>query len=161
MATFELVILWLHLLSAIFLVGGSLFFWAVVMPIFSKGTEDEASRTLLVGRLAKRYGRLINWTLLILITTGVYNLTWYLGGISIIDPASRFLLTKVILVVLLVFFIYYNNLVYGRKIVRCAKEGKIDELQRLRKKGRAFSMLNIGLMLLITLISVFLRAPIR
>ena len=161
MATFELVILWLHLISTIFLVGGSLFFWAVVMPIFSKGTEDEASRTLLVGRLAKRYGRIINWTLLILISTGVYNLFWYLGGISIFDPTSRILLTKVVLVAILVFFIYYNNIIYGRKIVRCAKGGKIDELQSLRKKGKAFSMLNIGLMLLITIISVFLRAPIR
>ena len=161
MATFELVILWLHLISTIFLVGGSLFFWVVVMPIFSKVTEDDASRTLLVGRLARRYGRIINWTLLILISTGVYNLFWYLGGISIFDPTSRILLTKVVLVAILVFFIYYNNIIYGRKIVRCAKEGKIDELQSLRKKGKAFSMLNIGLMLLITIISVFLRAPIR
>ncbi len=160
MAFLDLVILWVHLLSVIFLVGGSLFFWAVVMPIFSKGTEDEASRTLLVGRLAKRYGRLINWTLLILISTGVYNLSWYLGGISIFDPTSRILLTKIVLVALLVFLIYYNNRIYGRKIVRCAKEGNIDELRKLRKTGRAFSMINIGLMLLITLLSVFLRVPI-
>ncbi|MFQ6011075.1 MAG: CopD family protein [Nitrososphaerales archaeon] len=160
MAIFDLVILWIHLLATIFLVGGSLFFWSVVMPIFTKGNEDEARRTILVGRLARRYGRLINWTLVVLILTGLYNLPGYLGSASIFDPSSRILLMKMVLVLVLIFFIYYNNIIYGKRIVKSAREEKTSELRTLRKKSRVFSMLNLSLMLIITLLAIFLRSPV-
>jgi uncharacterized membrane protein len=89
MAVLNDVVLWIHLTSAMALVGGSLFFWLVAIPESYSLQKDEAERTQFVGRLAKRFGRVSIWTFITLIGSGFYNLTWYLGPISLSTPFPR------------------------------------------------------------------------
>ncbi|MDV3277561.1 MAG: CopD family protein [Nitrososphaerales archaeon] len=159
---FDTVILWAHLFSAVLFVGGSFFMWLVVMPASYLITEDESERTLIVGKIAKSFGRLTNPILVVLILTGLYNATWYLPSASALlgTGAGLLLLSKSVLVAVLVALIYAHNVYFGRKIVRLAREGKLDELKALRKKSRIVSFANLGLMVVIlALVAVMQMSP--
>ncbi len=161
MTAVNVIMLWIHLLSAIIFVGGSLFIWLIVVPVSHALAKDEKERTELVGRVAKRFGQLVNPTLGILLLTGVYNATWYLRSV---DPLfttylGQILLLKALLAVVLVFLVYFNNIVYARRILEFAREGRLQELQEVRKISRLISFTNLALMITIVFLAVVLRAP--
>jgi copper resistance protein D len=156
---FDTAVLWVHLFSAVLFVGGSFFMWLVVMPASHLITEDESERTLVVGKIAKSFGRLTNPILVVLILTGLYNATWYLPSADALlsTGAGLLLLTKGLLVALLLVLIYAHNVHFGRKIVRLAREGKLDELKAVRKRSRMFSFTNLGLMLAILALAAVMQ----
>lgn len=72
------VSVWLHVLAAIFWLGGSLFLALVVLPVFrAEGRSSEALE--LVHRVGPRFSRLGWAALAALAATGLVNL-WFRGG---------------------------------------------------------------------------------
>lgn len=157
----DAAVLWVHLFSAVLFVGGSFFMWLVLEPVSHRITTDEAARTLLVGRVARRFGKLTTPLLVVLIVTGLYNATWYLPpgtGVFTTLP-GELLLAKAVSTAALVTGIYVHNAYFGRKIVRLAREGKVDELRQLRKKSRVVSAMNLLLMVVVLLVAVLMQLP--
>ncbi len=119
--------------------------WLVVLPASSLITQDEAQRTQIVGKIAKKFGQMTNPTLIVLLLTGLYNATWYLPpgtGVFTTLP-GELLLAKAVSTAALVTGIYVHNAYFGRKIVRLAREGKVDELRLLRRRSRVVSAMNL------------------
>ena len=154
-------ILWVHLFCAVLFVGGSFFMWLVVLPASHLFGKDESERTQLVGKIAKQFGRITNPVLGILVLTGIYNASWYLPNMNALfnSTGGQILLAKMTLVIALIVMVYANNLYFGRRTVRLAREKKIDELTALRKKSRLASFANLALMIVILVLAVLLQIP--
>ena len=161
MSVLDVLVLWVHLLSAVIFVGGSFFMWLVVMPSSHLITEDESERTRIVGKIAKQFGKIVNTLLIVLVVTGIYNASWYLPSTAALFDTypGNILLAKVILVAALLALIYFHNVYFGRKIVRLAAEKKLDELKAIRRRSRVVSAANLILMLAVLLLAVMLQMP--
>jgi len=157
----EVFILWLHLFSATFFVGGSFFFWFVIIPVSHLLTSDESGRTQIIGKIAKRFGKTIHLTLAILILTGLFNASWYVSSArSLLSYPGTIFLTKIVLVIVLIVLIYVHNVYFGRKITRAAKDRNIVELRRIRRTSRLISAANLFLMAVILFLAVLMQNPI-
>ena len=157
----EVFMLWLHLFSATFFVGGSFFFWLVIIPVSHLLTSDESERTQIIGKTAKRFGKTIHLTLAILILTGLFNASWYVSSTrSLLSYPGTIFLTKIVLVIVLIVLIYVHNVYFGRKITRAVKDRNIVELRRIRRKSRLISAANLFLMAVILLLAVLMQMPI-
>ncbi len=158
-AWIDAAILWVHLFSAVLFVGGSFFFWLVLEPVSHRIVTDEAARTVLIGRLARRFGQFTTPLLILLILTGLYNASWYLPSLS--DPLAtlpgQVLVLKAVVVAALVVLIYVHGLYFGRRISRLARAGDVDGLRRIRRKSRVVSYVNLGLMLVVLALAVALQ----
>jgi copper resistance protein D len=157
----QAIILWIHLFSAVLFVGGSFFMWIVVMPASHLITQDESERTQIVGKIAKAFAKISIASIAILIVTGIYNASWYLSTFSdLLDTSGgMILLAKSILVVALIGLIVIHNVYFGKRIIKLAREKRIDELKMLRKRSRIVSFTNLGLMLAILVLAVLLQLP--
>ncbi len=146
--TVQAVVLYLHLVTASFFVGGSLFVWLVLIPASYRLGSDEARRTELVGTVARRFGRLVTWDFLLLVASGVYSATWYLSsfGELFASPRGLVLLVKVILVALLMVFMFLHDIHFSRRIAALAREGKVEELRLVRRKSRIVSAITLVVM---------------
>ena len=146
--------------AAAFFVGGSFFFWLVVIPASRLITTDEADRTQIVGKIAKVFGKTVTPTLVIIVLTGIYNASWYLRSMQdlLIYPGT-ILLTKIILVVILLILIYVHNVYFGKRIAALAKERNIEGLKRIRKSSRKISAANLILMAAILFLAVLMQMP--
>lgn len=134
--------------------------WLVIVPASHLITTDESERTGIVGKLAKAFGNLTNPIIVVLVLTGLYNATWYLQSANaLFEYPGTLLLTKAILVAGLLLLIYVNNLYFGKKIIRLAREARLDDLKALRKTSRIVSAANLTLMLLILLLSTMMQMP--
>ena len=154
------IILWLHIFSAIIFVGGSFFIWVVVIPASYKITDDEKMRTRIVGLIGKQFAWITNVFLIILILTGIYNATWYLNYnfFALFNTqGGNILLVKIVLVGAMILIMYGNNLYHGKRIMKMAREGRMDELRKLRKWSHMLSYITLGLMIAITIAAVALQ----
>ncbi|PSN87178.1 hypothetical protein B9Q03_11010 [Candidatus Marsarchaeota G2 archaeon OSP_D] len=169
MALLQLVILYIHTLSAIIFVGGSLFIWLAFLPALGSDIP-EGIRNQVVVRVTRRFGKVVNISLVILVLTGIYNATWYLDGFSFRSLGARILLAKAVLTLFMIFSIYFNNLYLGRRIssivremnsatTQEARESLRSRLSSTRRRSRVFSYLNIALMLAVILLAVMLQIP--
>ncbi len=156
----NVIVLWVHLFSAVLFVGGSFFMWLVIVPASHLITSDESERTRIVGKIARSFGNLTNPIVVVLVVTGLYNATWYLPSANgLLEYPGTLLLAKAILVALLLALIYVHNVYFGKRIIRLAKEARLDELKALRKRSRIISAANLTLMLLILLLSTMMQIP--
>jgi putative copper resistance protein D len=156
----NVIVLWVHLFSAVLFVGGSFFMWLVIVPASHLITSDESERTRIVGKIARSFGNLTNPIIVVLVITGLYNATWYLSSANgLLEYPGTLLLAKAILVTLLLALIYVHNVYFGKRIIRLAKEARLDELKALRKRSRIISAANLTLMLLILLLSTMMQNP--
>ena len=105
-------------------VAGSFFIWFVVVPASHRIAKDESERTQIVAKIAKDFAKITNPTLIILVLTGIYNISWYLPSYQDLFSFRTYgdvvLFTKAVLVVILVILIYVHGVYYGRKISRLA-----------------------------------------
>ena len=156
----NVAVLWIHLFAAAFFVGGSFFFWLVVIPATRLITTDESDRTQIVGKIAKVFGKSVTPTLIILVLTGIYNASWYLASMQdlLIYPGTV-LLTKIILVIIMLILIYVHNIYYGKRIIAAAKERNVEALRRIRKTSRKISAANLILMATIFFLAVLMQMP--
>ncbi|MCL4337809.1 MAG: CopD family protein [Candidatus Thermoplasmatota archaeon] len=151
MILLDAIVLAIHIFFAILFVGGSFFIWLVVWPASYEITDDEKERTRIVGKIAKRFAIFTHVSLAVLIVTGIYNATWYLGSFSALYSTSggEILLAKIVVVGIDILIIYSNNLYHGKKITRLAREGKLEEVKRIRKVTHLFSFISLALLLVI------------
>ncbi len=153
-------ILWIHIFMAIIFIGGSYFMWLVVWPSSFKISEDEKQRTKIVGNIAKRFAYFSHATLLILVITGlILAFGWYLPEPSDLFTtiSGHILLAKMIVVATMIIIVYGNNLYHGKRIMRLSREGKKEELNKLRKMSHFMSYTSLALMALITILAVSLQ----
>jgi len=156
----NVIVLWVHLFSAVLFVGGSFFMWLVIVPASHLITSDESERTRIVGKIARSFGNLTNPLIVVLVVTGLYNATWYLPSANgLLEYPGTLLLAKAILVSLLLLLIYVHNVYFGKRIIQLARESKLDELKALRKTSSIVSAANLTLMLLILLLSTMMQLP--
>jgi len=115
----------------------------------------------IVEKIARQFGRITSPTLVVLVLSGVYNASWYLPSTSALFDTylGNLLLVKTVLVILLVVLIYVHGLYFGTKIVRLARERKLEELNAVRKQSRIVSAANLVLMMAILVLAVFLQTP--
>ncbi len=152
------VVLWIHLFFAIVFIGGSFFIWFALWPASFEMTSDEKQRTRIVGLASKRFARITNISVGILIITGL--LLAY--GISADTPgfyssgAGIVLLVKSLLVAAAIGIMYYNNLSHPKKIVRLLAEGKTQEVAKVRKMAHLLSYLTLLLLTLVTVLGAIL-----
>jgi len=166
----DLFVLYVHILAAIVFVGGTLFIYLAFLPALRGRDLAEGVRNQVVVWVTRRYGKVVDASLIVLVLTGIYNATWYLGGSGFNSLGGRILLAKGVLVVCMIFTIYFNNLYFGRKIsatVREIAQASTQELREsararlaaIRRRSRALSYLNIALMLTVVLLAVMLQIP--
>ena len=156
----DALILWIHLFTAVFFVGGSFFMWLVIIPASHLITPDESERTRIIGKIARAFGNLTNPVLVVLILTGLYNATWYLQSVtSLLTYPGTILLAKMILVAVLLALIYVHNVYFGKRIVQLAEERRLDDLQKLRRRSRVVSAANLSLMLAILFLATIMQMP--
>ncbi len=153
-------LLWIHIFFAIIFIGGSYFMWLVLWPASFKVTDDEKQRTRFVGLVAKRFAYFSHTSLLILIVTGlVLAFGWYLPspGALFDTVGGKILLSKMIVVAIMIAIVYGNNIYHGKRIMRYSREGRTEELQRLRKMSHALSYVSLILMAVIVVLAVALQ----
>ena len=158
MSPLFVLVLWVHLFSAIVLIGGSFFIWLVVWPASYKIAAGEADRTRLVGVIAKRFAYFTHGAVAALVLSGVYLAGPYLEAPALLlsTPWGEVLLAKVVLVASAVSLMYANNIYHGRKIMRLAAEGRLDDVKRVRRLTHIASYVTLGLLLAITVLGAVL-----
>lgn len=154
------LVLWLHLFSAVVLVGGSFFIWFVVWPASFQFAANEAERTKAVGKIAKRFAYFTHGSVIVLIPSGLYLAAPYLESPSSLTStlAGQTLLAKIIIVAVTIALIYINNIYHGRKIMRLASQGKMEEMKRIRRVTHLASYITLGLLIVITILGAILVA---
>ncbi|AKA48582.1 hypothetical protein IX51_05135 [uncultured archaeon] len=159
MLLLDLIVLWIHLFFAIIFIGGSFFIWFVVWPASYDVTDDEKLRTKVVGKIAKRFAYFTHVSLVLLVITGLYNVTWYLpsAGNLFTTMAGKLLFTKALLVLVVIVMIYVNNLYHGKKIMKLSEDGKYSEMRRIRKRTHLFSYASLGILLVITILAAAMQ----
>jgi uncharacterized membrane protein len=155
-----LALLWIHIFFAIIFIGGSYFMWLVLWPASFKVSDDEKQRTRFVGVVAKRFAYFSHASLLILIVTGlILSFDWYLPQPADLTTTlpGNILLSKIIVVAAMIAIVYGNNMYHGKRIMRLSREGKKEELQKLRRMSHILSFISLGLMAVIVVLAVALQ----
>ena len=155
-----LALLWIHIFFAIIFIGGSYFMWLVLWPASFKVSDDEKQRTRFVGVVAKRFAYFSHVSLLILIVTGlILAFGWYLPQPSDLKTTlpGKILLSKIAVVAAMIAIVYGNNMYHGKRIMRLSREGKKEELQKLRRMSHILSFISLGLMAVIVVLAVALQ----
>lgn len=154
------LVLWVHLFSAVVLVGGSFFIWFIVWPASFQFAANEAERTKAVGRIAKRFSYFTHGSLIALVPSGLYLAAPYLTSPSMLSSTleGQILLAKVVIVGSAIILIYTNNIYHGRKIMRLVAQGRMEDLKRVRRTTHVASYVTLGLLIVITMLGVALVA---
>ena len=134
----QVIITWIHLVSAAIWVGGSLFIGVVLAPILKKMSLSLEERLQIMIKVGRRFNKIAIPSLIILIVTGIYNSQMILIKPDLLFSTSygNFLLIKIILVILLII-----TFIIHVRIIRKEVEDKImtnqmseKQIQKLRKK---------------------------
>ncbi len=151
----------IHVLSAVFLVGSSIFVWIVVWPA-SYIMSDEKLRTRFMSVMGKKFAFYTNLSVILLTITGIYlvysvrpdYITNFNYAIS--QPWGQILTIKIVTVALMYVIMYGNNLWHGKLIPKLAENGQFEKLKQVRKITHIFSFITVALMVLIVIEAVFL-----
>ncbi len=166
----QLVSLYVHIFSAIVFVGGSYFIWFALIPSLrgSSLPSEAVSQAMILA--SRRFARISNISLLVLVLTGAYNLSWYYPT-PVHGLLRNLIISKVILVGVMILGVYTNNLILGRRISRTASllrgSSQADDerkrlealLANLRRVSRSLSLINLGLMAMVVLFAVMMQYP--
>lgn len=156
------VVLFVHTISAVFLVGSSIFVWVIVWPASSVAMPDEKQRTRFMSAMGKKYALWTNVVIVLLTVTGIALVYLvrpsYITNFSyaITQQWGYVLTVKIVSVGLVYAILYGNNLWHGKRFPRLAEAGKFDELKRMRRISHLLSFVTVGLMVVIVLIAQIL-----
>lgn len=146
---FSMLILWIHILAAMFWIGGMLFFSLILVP--SLGALPRSDRTELMGRIGQRY-RKAGWiSLAILLATGLirlYHLNWLplTGG--------RWIWAKLALILLMLIMTLLHDLILGPRSIRISQLCGASHPLQTRVRWMARFNLLIGLLVVFAAIYV-------
>lgn len=161
MSDLIIILLIIHMISAVFLVGSSIFVWIVVWPA-SYVMTDERLRTRFMSVMGKKFAFYTNLSVLFLTITGLllvylvkpeYFTNFYQ---SISQSWGQILTIKIITVAAMYAIMYGNNLWHGKMIPRLAEKGEFEKLKNIRKITHLFSFITVLLMVIIVIEAVFL-----
>lgn len=158
----EVGVIFVHVISAIFLVGSSIFVWIVIWPASTDTLTEEKLRTRFMTIMGKRYALYTNISIVLISVTGI--LMVYLAkpqyiydfSTSITTLWGKVLTVKIVLTALMYGILYGNNLWHGKRIPRLAEAGKFEDLKKLRKIAHVLSFITVALMVVIILVAVML-----
>ncbi|MCL4541677.1 MAG: DUF4149 domain-containing protein [Chloroflexi bacterium] len=153
---------WLHLLAALFWVGGQLFLIAVVVPVLrSELTRQEQIR--LAAGVGRRFAGYSLVALGVLVVTGIGLALEH--GVSVqglfVNPWEQVLIVKVVLVAMVIPITTLHGLVYGHRLARLggassAQPGLLAKQQQLVRRSRTLSNATLVLSVVIVLLAVWL-----
>lgn len=154
----NIIFLWVHLFAAIIFIGGSFFIWLVVWPASYGLANTEAQRSIIVGRIAKRFAYFTHVSIAVLVASGTYLALPYLQSPSSLSTTlpGELLFAKILVVVSMIILTYANNIYHGRKIMRLVAQGKLEDVTRVRKLTHLSSFITLGLMMIITMLGATL-----
>jgi len=153
-----LILLSIHVLSAIIFVGGSIFIWLILWPESYKLNDDKL-RTKLLGFVGHKFAFYTNLTLGLLILTGLLMTYKYLFNFSLYFESigGELLFSAEILIIIMIIIMYGNNIYHGKLIVKLNEENKFDEIKRIRKITHIYSMITMFLLIIIVILMVAMR----
>jgi putative copper resistance protein D len=127
-------VLWLHLLAAIFWVGGQLFLVLVVMPVL-KQELGEADRVRIAARTGRRFARISAAALGVLLVTGPLNAIDHGVSWSILANTEwgHILVVKVLLVLIMLVLTAVHGAYFGRKLEQLAAAAVADPSAAARR----------------------------
>lgn len=144
------VALFLHIISAVFWIGGMLFLVLVIAP-FLKSLPDPKEKSRIYQTVGKQY-RFWGWVAIItLLITGPFVLLSLYPDWSVLAPSTdlgKAVTIKVALVVLIVLSSFFHDFLIGPKARSSPKYSTI---------ARVFGRGNLLIALLIVLFAVFIR----
>jgi uncharacterized membrane protein len=154
----DIIVLWVHLFAAIIFIGGSFFIWLVVWPASYSLANNESQRSIIVGRIAKRFAYFTHASIAVLVASGAYLALPYFQTPSLFSTTlpGELLLAKILVVVSMIILMYANNIYHGKKIMRLIAQGKLEDVKRVRKLTHLASFITLGLMIIITMLGVAL-----
>jgi uncharacterized membrane protein len=124
---------WAHIMAVTLWLGGQLFLVGIALPAIRRAVDPKTAYEV-VDILGKRFSK-ITWYFLfpIILVTGFYNAIFKISPYILFRTSygSVFLL-KLAIFVVVVFFSYMHDFVWGPKAVEMAREGKNAENIRKR-----------------------------
>jgi len=150
------LVLWIHLLVAMFWLGGMIFMVLVVVPV-ERGISDTKLRFELVSSIGARF-KTLGWaSIAILVLTGLYNTIIRVSSWDVLF-GTRYglsLLTKLGLVFLMIVLSAYHDFYLGPRVVENVKRGekRPQDLRLLTLLAKG----NLLLGLIVIYIAIILR----
>ncbi len=139
MAIEQVIVTWIHLISASIWVGGSIFLGVVLAPLLKKMSLSIEERLELMIKVGRRFNKIALPSLVILIGTGIYNSHLVLQSPEILFSSSYgiFLTTKIVLVIALIVTFAVHIRLFSKDIEQKISARQIAdmELKKLNKKG--------------------------
>ena len=139
MAIEQVIVTWIHLISASIWVGGSIFLGVVLAPLLKKMSLSIEERLELMIKVGRRFNKIALPSLVILIGTGIYNSHLVLQSTEILFTSSygAFLITKIILVIALIVTFTVHIRLFSKDIEQKISARQIAdiELKKLNRKG--------------------------
>lgn len=145
---FSMLIVWIHILAAMFWIGGMLFFSLVLVPSL-RGLPPE-ERTDLMIRIGRRYRRAGWISLAVLLVTGLIRL-YHLGFAPL--AAGNWLWAKLAMVIVMVLLTLLHDLILGPRSIEISRTSPAPH--RLQRTVRWMARLNLAVGLLVVLAAVY------
>ena len=156
----DALIMWAHLVAASIWVGGSIFIGIVLAPLLTTISDSIEGRLSIMIRVGRKFNKIAVPSLIILITSGLYNSNSYLINPSLFLSTNYglVLITKIILVIILIItFIIHVRLIRTKVEKQIElKELSSDQIQKLRSKiitlGRITVIVSVAILLMAALL---------
>jgi uncharacterized membrane protein len=155
-------IMWLHVLAAIFWVGGQLFLVLVVLPVLRQELA-EADRVRIVSQAGRRFAVLSVVALGVLLVTGPLNAVDHGISWSVLRDTTwgHVLVAKVLLVLIMLCLTGVHGIYYGRRLEQLGMASGSDTALaehrcRLQRQSIRLSAVNLVLNLLIVGLAAWL-----
>lgn len=154
------VALWLHVLAAIFWVGGQLFLVTVVLPVLRQNLAEDA-RVRVAAQAGRRFALLSTGALAVLVVTGPLNALAHGVSWAILRETEwgHVLVAKAALVLVVLVVTAIHGGYYGRALERLAAAANPAACARrraLQRRSIRLSALNLLLNLVIVGLAVWL-----
>lgn len=134
--SWALPILWLHVLAAIFWVGGQLLLVVVVMPILRQELA-EADRVRVASQVGRRFAAFSGAALGVLLVTGPLNAGEHGVSWSILRDTTwgHVLIVKVIAVAMMLALIAVHGAYFGRRLEELGRAAATDAAAAERRRA--------------------------
>jgi copper resistance protein D len=156
MSLTDILLTWVHLITASIWVGGSIFLGIVLAPMLKSITGTLEERIALMIKIGRRFNTIAMPSLVILIITGIYNSRVFLQEPSLLFETNYgiILLFKIILVIATVITYIIHIRVLNSETEKTLSGGYAETIyvQSIRSKiiylGRITVILSVAILLL-------------
>ncbi len=155
------VILWLHVMAAMFWLGGQLFLFMVLLPVV-RHSLSEPERVRIVSLVGRRFGVYGGLSLAVLLVTGLLNANAHGVSASILRDSKwgHVLIAKIVLVAIVLVLTCIHGAYYGPRLEQSAGQAtSILEPERrksLQLRSIQLSVVNLFVNVAIVALAVWL-----